>query len=91
MIGGNLIALAQRSVKRMLAYSSVAHAGYLLVAVVSGGSGARPDACRAARRAGQHGRQGQRRPLSTAESGDYPAQPGEGESANHGGPTMQDR
>jgi NADH-quinone oxidoreductase subunit N len=39
MIGGNLIALAQRSVKRMLAYSSVAHAGYLLVAVVSGGPG----------------------------------------------------
>ncbi|HET8713815.1 MAG TPA: NADH-quinone oxidoreductase subunit N, partial [Gemmatimonadales bacterium] len=36
MIGGNLFALAQRSLKRMLAYSSVAHAGYLLVAVVSG-------------------------------------------------------
>lgn len=39
MVAGNLIALAQRSVKRMLAYSSVAHAGYLLVAVVSGGTG----------------------------------------------------
>jgi NADH-quinone oxidoreductase subunit N len=37
MIGGNLVALAQRSVKRMLAYSSVAHAGYLLVGVVSAG------------------------------------------------------
>jgi NADH-quinone oxidoreductase subunit N len=36
MIGGNLIALAQRSLKRMLAYSSVAHAGYLLVAVAAG-------------------------------------------------------
>ncbi|HET7789951.1 MAG TPA: NADH-quinone oxidoreductase subunit N [Gemmatimonadales bacterium] len=36
MVGGNLLALAQRSVKRMLAYSSVAHAGYLLVAVVAG-------------------------------------------------------
>ena len=36
MIGGNLFALAQRSLKRMLAYSSVAHAGYLLVAVVAG-------------------------------------------------------
>ncbi len=35
MFGGNLVALAQRSVKRMLAYSSVAHAGYLLVAVVT--------------------------------------------------------
>ena len=39
MLGGNLIALAQRSVKRMLAYSSVAHAGYLLVAVLSGEAG----------------------------------------------------
>jgi NADH-quinone oxidoreductase subunit N len=30
---GNLVALAQTSVKRLLAYSSIAHAGYLLVAV----------------------------------------------------------
>jgi NADH-quinone oxidoreductase subunit N len=36
MVGGNLLALTQRNVKRMLAYSSVAHAGYLLVAVVAG-------------------------------------------------------
>ena len=36
MVGGNLFALVQRSLKRMLAYSSVAHAGYLLVAVASG-------------------------------------------------------
>ena len=36
MVAGNLIALAQRSLKRMLAYSSVAHAGYLLVAVATG-------------------------------------------------------
>jgi NADH-quinone oxidoreductase subunit N len=35
MIFGNLLALPQRSVKRMLAYSSIAHAGYLLVGVVS--------------------------------------------------------
>jgi NADH-quinone oxidoreductase subunit N len=35
MVVGNLLALPQRSVKRMLAYSSVAHAGYLLVGVVS--------------------------------------------------------
>jgi NADH-quinone oxidoreductase subunit N len=34
MIAGNLLALAQRNVKRMLAYSSVAHAGYLLAALV---------------------------------------------------------
>jgi len=38
MAGGNLIALAQRTVKRMLAYSSIAHAGYLLVAVATGTS-----------------------------------------------------
>ena len=36
MVGGNLFALGQRSLKRMLAYSSVAHAGYLLVALTSG-------------------------------------------------------
>jgi len=36
MIAGNLMALSQRRVKRMLAYSSVGHAGYLLVAVISG-------------------------------------------------------
>jgi NADH-quinone oxidoreductase subunit N len=35
MIFGNLLALPQRSVKRMLAYSSIAHAGYLLIGVVS--------------------------------------------------------
>jgi len=39
MVGGNLFALSQRSVKRMLAYSSVAHAGYLLRA--RGGRAAR--------------------------------------------------
>jgi len=36
MAVGNLVALAQRTLKRMLAYSSIAHAGYLLVAVVPG-------------------------------------------------------
>ncbi len=33
MFGGNILAVTQDNVKRMLAYSSVAHAGYLLVAV----------------------------------------------------------
>jgi NADH-quinone oxidoreductase subunit N len=33
---GNLLALSQTSVKRMLAYSSIAHAGYVLIALVSG-------------------------------------------------------
>ena len=34
MVVGNIVALAQKNIKRMLAYSSIAHAGYLLVAVV---------------------------------------------------------
>ncbi len=35
MVVANLIALVQPNVKRMLAYSSIAHAGYLLVALVA--------------------------------------------------------
>ncbi|MBK91156.1 MAG: NADH-quinone oxidoreductase subunit N, partial [Gemmatimonadetes bacterium] len=35
MVAANLMALVQSSVKRMLAYSSVAHAGYLLVAITA--------------------------------------------------------
>lgn len=35
MIVGNLVALAQKNIKRMLAYSSIAHAGYILVTVVT--------------------------------------------------------
>jgi NADH-quinone oxidoreductase subunit N len=35
MVVGNLFALPQRNVKRMLAYSSIAHAGYLLVGVIA--------------------------------------------------------
>lgn len=38
MTVGNLVALVQSNIKRMLAYSSIAHAGYLLVALVAGGS-----------------------------------------------------
>jgi len=36
MFVGNLAALRQKSVKRLLAYSAIAHSGYLLVAVISG-------------------------------------------------------
>jgi NADH-quinone oxidoreductase subunit N len=36
MTWGNVAALIQRDVKRMLAYSSIAHAGYLMVGVASG-------------------------------------------------------
>jgi NADH-quinone oxidoreductase subunit N len=35
MVVGNVLALVQQNVKRMLAYSSIAHAGYLLVAITS--------------------------------------------------------
>jgi len=38
MIIGNLLALLQNNVKRILAYSSIAHMGYLLVAFEAGGS-----------------------------------------------------
>lgn len=38
MIVGNLLALLQNNVKRILAYSSIAHLGYLLVALLAGGS-----------------------------------------------------
>jgi NADH-quinone oxidoreductase subunit N len=34
---GNVIALSQDNIKRMLAYSSIAHAGYILVAMTAGG------------------------------------------------------
>jgi len=35
MIVGNVLAISQNNVKRMLAYSSIAHAGYILVGVVA--------------------------------------------------------
>ncbi len=35
---GNLFALVQRDVKRLLAYSSVAHAGFIVMGLVAGGS-----------------------------------------------------
>jgi NADH-quinone oxidoreductase subunit N len=37
MTVGNVVALMQSNIKRMLAYSSIAHAGYLLVGMVAGG------------------------------------------------------
>ena len=39
MTVGNVVAVAQSNLKRMLAYSSVAHVGYMLVGLVAGGSG----------------------------------------------------
>lgn len=40
MTVGNLLAIFQDNIKRMLAYSSIAHAGYILVALTAGGDGA---------------------------------------------------
>lgn len=39
MTVGNLLALPQRNIKRMLAYSSISHAGFLLIAVAAHGEG----------------------------------------------------
>ncbi len=36
MVLGNVVALVQENIKRMLAYSSIAHAGYVLVALTPG-------------------------------------------------------
>jgi NADH-quinone oxidoreductase subunit N len=38
MVIGNLLALLQNNVKRILAYSSISHLGYLLVAFLAGGA-----------------------------------------------------
>ncbi|MFL1406563.1 NADH-quinone oxidoreductase subunit N, partial [Marinobacter sp. M1N3S26] len=38
MLGGNLLALFQPNLKRLLGYSSIAHFGYLMVAIVVGGT-----------------------------------------------------
>jgi NADH-quinone oxidoreductase subunit N len=38
MILGNFVAIAQRNIKRLLAYSSIAHAGYILMALVPYGN-----------------------------------------------------
>jgi NADH:ubiquinone oxidoreductase subunit 2 (subunit N) len=36
MMAGNLLALLQKDLKRLLAYSSIAHLGYILVALIAG-------------------------------------------------------
>ncbi len=35
MIAGNLLALRQKNIKRILAYSSIAHAGYIMIAILA--------------------------------------------------------
>ena len=39
MAAGSIIALAQTNIKRMLAYSSIAHAGYMLLGIITGTDG----------------------------------------------------
>ena len=41
MTVGNVVAVAQSNLKRMLAYSSIAHVGYMLVGLVAGGAARR--------------------------------------------------
>ena len=42
LVLGNMVALVQTNIKRMLAYSSIAHAGYALIGVVAAGWSAEP-------------------------------------------------
>jgi NADH-quinone oxidoreductase subunit N len=37
LVVGNVVAIVQNDLKRMLAYSSIAHAGYVMVGVIAGG------------------------------------------------------
>jgi NADH-quinone oxidoreductase subunit N len=39
VLGGNVLALVQNNIKRMLAYSSISHAGYILIGIVAAGRG----------------------------------------------------
>jgi NADH-quinone oxidoreductase subunit N len=44
MTWGNIAAIAQTNIKRMLAFSSIAHAGYILMALPAAGVGGAPEA-----------------------------------------------
>lgn len=46
MTVGNVIAIAQTNIKRMLAYSSIAHAGYVLIGLAAAGAAAANEAAR---------------------------------------------
>ena len=46
MTVGNVIAIAQTNIKRMLAYSSIAHAGYVLIGLAAAGAAAGNEAAR---------------------------------------------
>jgi len=44
MVLGNAVALAQTSMKRMLAYSSIAQAGFVLIGLIAGTEGSQHSA-----------------------------------------------
>ena len=44
LVLGNFVAISQRNLKRMLAYSSIAHAGYIMVALAAAGTSGVADA-----------------------------------------------
>src|SRR6202047_4380007 len=44
MTGANLAALTQNNLKRLLAYSSIAHVGYMLLGLVAGHAGSQASA-----------------------------------------------
>ena len=44
MLAGSFLGLLQRNVKRLLAYSSITHAGYVIVALLAGGAAGRESA-----------------------------------------------
>ncbi len=45
MAAGNIIAIAQGNLKRMLAYSTIAHVGFLLLGVLTGAATVTPLRC----------------------------------------------
>jgi NADH-quinone oxidoreductase subunit N len=47
MTVGNITAIVQENIKRMVAYSSIAHAGYILIGVIAACTAKSPEACSA--------------------------------------------
>ena len=39
---GNLVAIVQTNIKRMLAYSTISHVGFLLLGILAGAGGRKP-------------------------------------------------
>ncbi len=45
MLGGAIVAITQTDIKRLLAYSSIAHAGFILAGVIATSKDASPPSC----------------------------------------------